>query len=81
MLLQNISTYLRNDSYNINISQNNIYINNYTKVNNISDNNISIIVDNSLLIIKGNNFKITKILNNEILFNGQINTIEITYLK
>lgn len=81
MLLQNISTYLRNDSYNINISQNNIYINNYTKVDNISDNNISIIVDNSLLIIKGNNFKITKILNNEILFNGQINTIEITYLK
>ncbi len=80
MLLQNISTYLRNNSYNINISKNNLYINNYSKLDNITDKYISIIVDNQQLSIKGNDFKVIKMLDKEILFNGQIESIEITYL-
>ena len=80
MLLQNISTYLRNNSYNINISKNNLYINNYTKLDNITDKYISIIVDNLQLSIKGNDFKVIKMLDKEILFNGQIESIKITYL-
>lgn len=79
MLLQNISTYLRNNSYNINISKNNLYINNYTKLDNITDKYISIIVDNLQLSIKGNDFKVIKMLDKEILFNGQIESIKITY--
>ncbi|MGN1371436.1 MAG: YabP/YqfC family sporulation protein [Candidatus Coprovivens sp.] len=77
MLLQNIQTFLRNNSYNINISKNNLYINNYNKIDNISENNISIIVDNKKIYIKGNNLKIIKMLDKEILFNGQIESIEI----
>lgn len=77
MLLQNIQTFLRNNSYNINISKNNLYINNYNKIDNISEKNISLIVDNNKIYIKGNNLKIIKMLDKEILFNGQIESIEI----
>lgn len=77
MLKQNISTFLKNNSYNINISKNNIYINNYTNIDNISENNIIIIIENMKLVIKGINFKVIKMLNNEVLFNGQIKNIEI----
>lgn len=80
MLLQNISTYLRNNSYNINISKDNLYINNYTKIDNITSKNIIIIIDKQKLSIKGNNIKVIKMLDKEILFNGQIESIEITYL-
>lgn len=80
MLLQNISTYLRNNSYNINISKDNLYINNYTKIDNITSKSIIIIIDKQKLSIKGNNIKVIKMLDKEILFNGQIESIEITYL-
>ena len=77
MLKQNISTFLKNNSYNKNISKNNIYINNYTNIDNISENNIIIIIENMKLVIKGTNFKVIKMLNKEVLFNGQIKNIEI----
>lgn len=79
MLLQNISTYLRNNSYNINISKNNLYINNYNKIDTITDKYISIYIEDLKLIIKGINFKVIKMLDKEILFNGQIESIELIY--
>lgn len=78
MLLQSISTFLRNNSYNINISKNNLYINNYNKIDTISEKYISIYVEDIKLIIKGTNFKVIKMLDKEMLFNGQIESIEIT---
>lgn len=77
MLLQSISTFLKNNSYNINISKNNLYINNYNKIDTISDKYISIYIEDIKLIIKGINFKVIKMLDKEILFNGQIESIEI----
>ena len=77
MLLQKISNYLRNNSYNINISENYLYINNYQKIDNISETDISIVVNKTILNIKGNNFKVLKMLDNEILFNGDIENISI----
>lgn len=77
MLLQNITNYLRNNTYNINISENYIYINNYQKIDNISETDITIIVNQYILNIKGNNLKVLKLLDNEILFNGNIENIKI----
>lgn len=77
MLLQNITNYLRNNTYNINISENYIYINNYLNIENISETDITIIVKNNILNIKGNNLKVLKLLDNEILFNGDIENIKI----
>lgn len=77
MLLQSISTFLKNNSYNINISKNNLYINNYNKIDTISDKYISIYIEDIKLIIKGINFKVIKMLDKEILINGQIESIEI----
>ena len=79
MLLNNITTYLNNKSYNINISQNNIYINNFKKIDNITEKQLTILVDNFKLKIDGNNLKVIKMLDKEILFNGQLNKIEIIY--
>ncbi len=77
MLLQNITNYLRNNTYNINISENYIYINNYQKIDNISETDITIIVNQNILNITGNNLRVLKLLDNEILFNGNIENIKI----
>lgn len=79
MLLNTINTYLNNKSYNINISYNTIYINNFNKIDNITEKQIIIIIENFKLKIEGNNIKIIKMLEKEILFNGQINKLEIIY--
>jgi hypothetical protein len=77
MILNNIRNYLNNKSYNINISKNQLYINNYNKIDNINDKNISIIFEDFKLYIEGLNIKVTKMIDKEILFNGLIESIKI----
>jgi hypothetical protein len=77
MILNNIRTYLNNKSYNINLSKNQLYINNYNKIDNINDKNISIIFEDFKLNIDGLNIKVIKMIDKEILFNGLIESIKI----
>lgn len=79
MLIPNVKNYLKKDLYNINLTPNNIYINNYIKVNSITETLISIEFKEFTLNINGLDFKIAKILDNEILFNGQIESMEYIY--
>ena len=81
MILNNIRTYLNNKSYNINISKNQLYINNYNKIDNITDKNISLIFEEFILKIDGLNIKVIKMIDKEILFNGLIESIKIIPLK
>jgi hypothetical protein len=76
MILNNIRTYLNNKSYNINLSKNQLYINNYNKIDNISDKNISIIFDDFILKVDGINIKVIKMVDNELLFNGLIESVK-----
>jgi len=71
----NFKTYLRNDSYNINISNNIIYFLNYDKVIEINDDIIMIKFKDFVLTVKGNDFKIVKMLDNELLINGNFKEI------
>ena len=77
MILNNIRNYLNNKSYNINISKNQLYINNYNKIDNINDKNISILFEDFKLNIEGLNIKVIKMIDKEILFNGLIESIKI----
>lgn len=79
MLISNISNYLNSKSYNINLSKNKIYINNYSRIVTINDNLISIDFDEFLLNINGNKFKVIQMIDNEILFNGEIESMEYHY--
>jgi len=79
MLIKSIKPFLQDNSYNINLSTNQIYINNYKSLSTITDTNISLIFDTFTLNINGTNFKIIKMLDNEILFNGLIESINYQY--
>lgn len=79
MLISNISNYLRNNSYNINLSTDKIYINNYESLNTITEHLISVKFKEFLLNINGTNFKVSKMIDNEILFNGHIESMEYIY--
>lgn len=79
MLKESFLNYLQNKSYNINISKNSMYINNYSKIDTISDQNIIIVIDNLKINITGNEFKAIRLLNKEVLFKGNIESINFKY--
>ncbi len=79
MLLPSIANYLRDKSYNINLSLNKIYINNYNELKAINEHFISVKFDDFLLNINGRDFKVAKMVDKEILFNGYIESMEYIY--
>ncbi len=79
MILNRINTYLKNNSYNINLSNNTIYINNYLKIDTISETKLKIIFNNFTISIIGKDLKVLKMIDQEVLFNGTIEKIEYYY--
>lgn len=77
MKLETITNYLNPKNYTLSISENNLYINNYNKIEEITDEKLIIIIKNKKFKISGNNFKVKKMIDEEILLNGQTNKIEI----
>ncbi len=78
-MFSNVRNYLNNKDYNINITNNYIYITNYKKINTIEKSKIRITFDSFLLIIDGENMSIDKLLDSEVLFNGKIDKVVFEY--
>lgn len=79
MELSNIKQFLRNKKYGIDIYDNNIYINNYQKIDYISENLIILIFANFKLKIKGHQITVIKMVNQELIFNIKIESLEFLY--
>ena len=79
MIIDNIKNIFINEAYSINLTNNKIYITNYEKLLSITDKQILLKFTNFNLNIKGLNFKIVKMLDKEILFNGHIESMEYIY--
>ena len=79
MFLSNIKNYLSDNNYNINIYKNNIYINNYLKLEHVSEKNVVVSFDKFKLIISGDNLIVVKMVDDEVLFNGHIESIKFKY--
>ncbi len=79
MIIDNIKNIFINESYSINLTKNKIYITNYEKLLSITDKQIILKFNDFNLNIKGLNFKIIKMLDKEILFNGHIESMEYIY--
>ncbi len=81
MILRKITSYLNDKTYNINLTPNKIYINNYDDIMEIKDNMISVDFMDFVLNINGYDFKVMQMVDNEVLFNGKIESMEYIYKK
>lgn len=79
MELSNIKQFLRTKKYGIDIYDNNIYINNYQKIDYISENRIILIFSDFKLKIKGQKITVIKMVNQELIFNIKIESLEFIY--
>lgn len=71
-----INNIIKNKNYEINIKLNYIHIINYIKIEDISFNNIKILLDNKIINIKGEKLLITKLDENEMLIKGLFKGID-----
>lgn len=74
-LINIIKKYIDDKDYAIIITNDYIYIKNYTKLIKLNENTINIEINNKVYIIKGNNFKISKNISKELQINGHVESI------
>ena len=75
-MLKSINKYLKNNEFSINILSNFIDINNFLDIIVLEPNKIVLSYTDGFLRIFGNNLTIKKLLDNEIVINGIIKSIE-----
>lgn len=73
--MKKIREYVRESDFKMLIKNNNIDIENYTKIIDITNTKIEILNNDIKIKILGKNLTINKLLNNEILIIGKYNNI------
>lgn len=75
-LLNRMRDYLIPEEFEIHVYQNQIHIMNFTSIGEIGSEKILIRYDNGMVVVKGNNLVLSKLLNGEVLIKGVLKTIE-----
>ena len=75
-MLKDLRNYILENKFKINIYDNNIDIINYIEIEHFDDKIIIVKYEKGIVTVKGDNLIITKLLEDELLINGQIRNIE-----
>lgn len=76
-MISKIVDYIKDDKLKIRYIDNSVNIVNYDNILEIKNNMVTVIKDKKIIIIKGNDLKLNKLLDKEILITGIINKIEL----
>lgn len=76
-MLRNLRTFINDNEWYINIYDGKVNVVNYDDVILLEDNRISIKYKKGMIIIKGENLSVNKLLENEMLIIGKIKSIEL----
>ena len=76
-MLEKSSNYIVDREFRLTLFKDMVNVINYSKIISLEENYISIIANEKKILIKGNNLVLKKILDNELLIKGIINSIEV----
>jgi len=76
-IMKKIINYIKDENFKIIYINNSVNIVNYDKIVEIKEDVITILKENKLLFIKGNDLRLNKLLDREILITGLISKIEL----
>lgn len=79
MMIDKIRDYIRDDEFRLTIFKDRLHIINYLEILTLSNKKISVDTGDNLIVIKGENLILNKLLDNEILITGKIYTVEELY--
>lgn len=76
IMLNHLRTYILENEFKITVFTNKIDILNYLEIDHFDDTKIIVRHNKGLVIVKGENLTISKLLNDELLILGQIKNLE-----
>ena len=76
-MINNIRNFINDNEFRLTLFKDMVNVINYSKIISLEENYISIIANEKKILIKGNNLVLKKILDNELLIKGIINSIEV----
>ena len=77
MKISDVRNYILEKNFEIHLTSKYIDIVNYTDIGHFDTSSITIYYDGGSVLVKGSNMTINKLLNNEVLVVGKINSIEL----
>ena len=76
-IINKIVNYIKDDNFKIIYVNNSVDIINYDKILELKGETVTIEKENKLIIIKGNNLKLNKLMDKEVLITGIILEIDL----
>lgn len=76
-MLDRLNNYIDDKKFKLIYEDNLIDIINYTRLITIEDNYVSLYINNKKIIIKGKKIILKKLLDNELLLNGEVTSLEV----
>ena len=76
-MFERFSKYINDNSFKVSIINNSINIDNYTDIISIESNRISLYNKDKIVVIKGKNLELKKLLDNELFITGNIKSIDL----
>ena len=77
MKISDVRNYILEKNFEIHLTSKYVDIVNYTDIGHFDTNSITIYYEDGSVLIKGSNMTINKLLNDEVLVVGKINSIEL----
>ena len=78
-MFERVKEYIKDDEFRLVLFSDRVYITNYLEILTLNNKRISINNGNNLIVIKGEDLVLNKLLDKEILSTGKILTIEELY--
>lgn len=78
-MFERVKEYIKDDEFRLVLFSDRVYITNYLEILTLNNKRISINNGNNLIVIKGEDLVLNKLLDKEILIMGKILTIEELY--
>ncbi len=76
-MLKRVISYVKDEEFRINIYKNKVNVVNYANIITLEDSRISLNYSKGIVVFKGDNLSINKLLDNELLITGNIKSIEL----
>ena len=76
-MIKKIANYIKDNNFKIYYVNNSINILYYDNIIEVTSDVITITKENKIILIKGNNLRLNKLLDNEVLITGEIHKIEL----
>ena len=76
-MINKLVNYIKDNNFKINYVNNSVNIVNYDKIIEIENTVITITKEDKMIFIKGNDLRLNKLLDNEVVITGTINKIEL----